>query len=58
MLPGQIDLQHIGTHEQVTDIFTKVLAQDKFEKFRRALRVEDIKLSLKGGVNILSSNLT
>ena len=56
VLAGQIDLQHIGTHEQVADIFTKALAQDKFEKFRRTLRIKNIELSLKEGVNISSSS--
>ena len=36
----------------MADIFIKALAQDNFENFRKALGVEDIKLSLKGVVNI------
>ena len=36
----------------MADIFTKALVQDKFEKTRTALGVEDIELSLRGGVDI------
>ena len=34
---GVVSVVHIGTEDQVADIFTKPLARAKFEKFRRSL---------------------
>ncbi|KAA8549541.1 hypothetical protein F0562_001441 [Nyssa sinensis] len=45
-----IQLQKIRTEAQVADIFTKTLTKAKFEVFRSALGVVDIKFALRGSV--------
>ena len=42
----EIDLQHISTHLQVADIFTKALGVDKLEQFALDLGVMTLTLSL------------
>jgi len=34
---GNISIYHVGTKEQVADIFTKALDEGLFEKFRKAI---------------------
>ncbi|KAK3015077.1 hypothetical protein RJ639_007464 [Escallonia herrerae] len=48
VLEEEIDLIKVDTNEQVTDLFTKALAQAKFEKFRARLSLVS-QVSTKGG---------
>jgi hypothetical protein len=41
---GKVEIEHVGTAEQVADIFTKVLGQVKFIELRSALGVIDVHL--------------
>ncbi|XP_039026046.1 secreted RxLR effector protein 161-like [Hibiscus syriacus] len=50
VLTKDIQLQKIRTEDQVADIFTKALGKAKFEVFRSALGVVDIKFALRGSV--------
>jgi len=50
VLTQDIELQQIGTGDQVADIFTKALAKAKFEVFRSALGVVNCKSALRGSV--------
>ena len=50
MLTQDIELQQIGTGDQVADIFTKALAKAKFEVFQSALGVVNCKSALRGSV--------
>jgi hypothetical protein len=34
---GKITVEHIGTNDQVADIFTKNLSEEKFIKFRKLI---------------------
>ena len=46
---GDIDLQHIGLHHQMTDIFAKALGADKCQQFLLALDLEPLNIcSLRG----------
>ena len=51
---GDIDLLHVGTHDQVADIFTKAMGLDKLRTFSVALGLQNLDApSLRGSmVNI------
>jgi hypothetical protein len=55
VLAKEIDLIHVNTKDQVDDIFTKALGINKLRKFRKMLRVLEVDLSLRGGVENLNS---
>jgi hypothetical protein len=56
VLAKEIDLIHVGTKDQVADIFTKVLGTNKLKKFRKMFGVLELDLSLRGSVE--NSSLT
>ncbi len=56
VLANEIDLSHVGTQDQVADIFTKVLGIEKLKRFRKMLGVLQVDLSLRGSVE--NSSLT
>jgi hypothetical protein len=41
---GKVEIEHVGTAEQVADIFTKALGRVKFIELRSALGVIDVHL--------------
>jgi hypothetical protein len=51
-LSKEIDLIHVSTEDQVTDIFTKALGTDKLKKFRKMFGVLEVDLSLRGVLRI------
>ena len=55
VLLGLIDLVYVSTKDQVADIFTKALGAEKLRKFRDLLGVQELGLSSRGSVEILSS---
>jgi hypothetical protein len=55
VLAKEIDLIHVSTEDQVTDIFTKALGTNKLKKFQKMLGVLEVDLSLRGSVEISSS---
>ncbi len=55
VLAKEIDFIHVGTEDQVADIFTKVLGTDKLKKFRKMIGILEVDLSLRGSVENSSS---
>ncbi|MCO5560032.1 hypothetical protein L7F22_013638 [Adiantum nelumboides] len=55
VLDGDIDLDYIGTEDQVADPFTKALGAEKLRCFRGMLGLRDMALSFRGSVEISSS---
>ncbi len=55
ILTKEIDLIHVSTKDQITDIFTKALGTDKLKKFQKMLGVLEVDLSLRGSVENSSS---
>jgi hypothetical protein len=55
VLAKEIDLIHVSTENQVTNIFTKALGTNKLRKLRKMLGVLKVDLSLKGSVENSSS---
>jgi hypothetical protein len=55
ILAKEINLIHVGTEDQVVDIFTKALGTDKLKKFQKMLGVLEVDLSLRGSVENSSS---
>jgi hypothetical protein len=55
VLVGEIDLIYVSTKDQVADIFTKVLGDEKHRRFRSMLGVMELELRLKGNVEMSSS---
>ncbi len=55
VIAKEINLIHVNTENQVTDIFTKALGTDKLRKFRKMLGVLEVDLSLRGIVENSSS---
>jgi hypothetical protein len=55
VLAKEIDLIHVSTKDQVTNIFTKALSTYKLKKFRQMFGVLEVDLSLKGSVENSSS---
>ena len=55
VLSGEIDLQYVNTEEQVADIFTKALGAEKLRRFRETLGLQELELSSRGSVEMLSS---
>jgi hypothetical protein len=55
VLAKEFDLIHVGTKDQVVDIFTKVLGTYKLRKFRKMFGVLEVDLSLRGSVENSSS---
>ena len=47
MLNQKVELKEVHTSDQVADIFTKAIAKPKFQSFRAALGVTNIKYALK-----------
>ena len=45
---GAVELQYVGTNEQIADVLMKPLAKVKFEYFRENLGVLQIEVSSKG----------
>ncbi len=56
VLVKEIDLIHVSTEDQVTNIFTKALGIYKLKRFRKMLGVLEVDLSLRG--NVENSSLT
>jgi len=56
VLAKEIDFIHVGTQNQVADIFTKALCTEKLKRFRKMLGVLEVNLSLRGSVE--NSGLT
>ena len=54
VLTGNIDLVYVGTDEEVADIFTKALGAEKICKFCTMLGIQELKLSLRGSVEMSS----
>jgi len=50
VLAKEIDLIHVCTEDQVTDIFTKALGINKLKRFRKMLGVLKVDLNLRGSV--------
>jgi hypothetical protein len=45
----KVELIHVGSEDQVADIFTKPLSTMKFEKFKNLLGMKDVKeIKFKG----------
>jgi hypothetical protein len=55
ILIREINLIHINTEDQVTNIFTKALGIDKLRKFRKMISVLEVDLNLRGSVENSSS---
>ena len=56
VLAGEVDLVYVSTKEQVANAFMKALATKKIRRFKSLLGVLDMDLSLRGSIEILSSN--
>ncbi|MCO5593841.1 hypothetical protein L7F22_047859 [Adiantum nelumboides] len=54
VLDDNIDLNYVGTEDQVADLFTKALDVEKLRHFRGMLGLRDMALSLRGSVEISS----
>jgi histone deacetylase 1/2 len=50
VLAKEINLIHVCTEDQVTDIFTKALGINKLKRFRKMLGVLKVDLNLRGSV--------
>ncbi len=55
VLTREVNLIHVSTEDQVTNIFTKALSIDKLKRFRKMLSVLEMDLSLRGSVENSSS---
>jgi hypothetical protein len=55
VLARKINLIHVGTKDQVGDIFTKALGTDKLKRFRKMFGVLEVDLSLRGSIENSSS---
>jgi len=55
ILTKEIDLIHVGTEDQVANIFTKPLSTDKLKKFQKMFGVLEVDSSLRGSVENSSS---
>jgi hypothetical protein len=55
VLAREINLIHVSTEDQITDIFTKSLSTYKLKRFRKMFGVLEMDLSLRGSVENSSS---
>jgi len=55
IIAKEINLIHVNTKDQVSDIFTKALAIDELKKFRKILGVLKVDSNLRGSVDNSSS---
>jgi hypothetical protein len=55
VLNGDISIKYISTHDQLADIFTKILSSIRFSFLRDKLMVCSIPISLRGAVNSITA---
>ena len=42
VLSGEVELRYVRTHQQISDIFTKLLRFDKLQRFSEMLRLQHL----------------